>query len=426
MSQITQFFSNSGGGGFLQTLTGNDGLVTVPTAGNINVLGGNNITVTRTATSTETFNVTGTTNHAVQVGNATGSLTSLPLGTAGFVLTSNGAGVDPSFQATAGGGVTSITGDTGPALTGALTLTGGTSGAVFAGSGTTLTESFNFLALPTTTSTNGQIRINGTPVLHAFGTNNIFLGGGAGNFTTTSNTSTCTGQGAGAALTSGVACTAYGYIAAGALQSGSFNALFGDQSGRLITSGNNNTGCGSATLWQLLTGSNNTALGFDAGLSYTGAEASNISIGASVFGTTGESNTLRIGNGTGTGAGQLNASFISGIFGKTVGVITGVPVVIDNTDQLGTVVSSIRFKENVQPLNDSKVLDLQPVSFNYKETGGKSIGLIAEEVEKVIPEMVVYDIDGLPLTVRYLDLPILLLAEIKKLRAELDELKARL
>lgn len=61
------------------------------------VNGGNNITV-NTVGTVATVNVSGTTNHAVQVGNSLGALTSLGIGTTGQLLTSNGAGVDPSFQ----------------------------------------------------------------------------------------------------------------------------------------------------------------------------------------------------------------------------------------------------------------------------------------------------------------------------------------
>lgn len=119
-----RFFSNSGAGGFIQTLTSNDGLPAVPTAGNINLLGGNNITGGLTGVSTITFNLTGTTNHALQVGNAGGSLTSLavagngqiPIGSAGAnpvianitagagIAIANGAGT--ITISTAGGGFT--------------------------------------------------------------------------------------------------------------------------------------------------------------------------------------------------------------------------------------------------------------------------------------------------------------------------------
>lgn len=66
--------------------------------GNITMAGGNNISTTG-AGSTVTFNVSGTTNHFVQIGNASGSLSSISPSTSGFVLTSNGVAADPSFVA---------------------------------------------------------------------------------------------------------------------------------------------------------------------------------------------------------------------------------------------------------------------------------------------------------------------------------------
>ena len=72
--------------------------IATPVANNLNVFGGNNISTTG-AGSTVTVDVTGTTQYAVQVGDATGSLDSLPLGSSGEVLTSNGAGANPTWQA---------------------------------------------------------------------------------------------------------------------------------------------------------------------------------------------------------------------------------------------------------------------------------------------------------------------------------------
>lgn len=81
------------------TLTGDAGGPISPTmAGNITLAGGNNITTTG-AVNTITFDVTGTTQYAIQVGNATGSLDSLGLGTVNQVLTSGGAGTNPSWAA---------------------------------------------------------------------------------------------------------------------------------------------------------------------------------------------------------------------------------------------------------------------------------------------------------------------------------------
>jgi hypothetical protein len=69
------------------------------------------------------------------------SLVTTAVGNAGEVLTSNGVGVAPTFQAAATD-VDSITGDTGGAQTGAITLTGGTTGASFGGAAGTITMTF--------------------------------------------------------------------------------------------------------------------------------------------------------------------------------------------------------------------------------------------------------------------------------------------
>lgn len=89
--------------------------------------------------------------------------------------------------------------------------------------------------------------------------------------------------------------------------------------------------------------------------------------------------------------------------------------------------SSKRFKENITDLelDSTKIYDLKPVSFNWKpERGGKKdFGMIAEEVEKIFPSLVSYDAEGKPFIVRYELLSVLLLNELKKKSAEIDDLK---
>lgn len=106
MSQAGRYFSNSGGGGFIQTLTGNAGGPVPPTAGNINTVGAGNITVTgNPATSTLTATLVGTTNHAIQIGNAAGSLTSLAVAGNGQIPIGS-VGADPVIaNITAGAGI---------------------------------------------------------------------------------------------------------------------------------------------------------------------------------------------------------------------------------------------------------------------------------------------------------------------------------
>jgi len=303
----------------------------------------------------------------------------------------------------------SIAGDSGGALTGnSFTLTGGSSGAVFAGSGTTLTQSFNYLSLPTTTSTNGQIQINGTPVLHTYGNGtNIFVGEGSGNFTLSS-----------------VDCVAVGSGCLTSLTSGTDNIALGLTALAELTTGGANIGIGTESLISLATGNYNTCIGYFSGTGYSGSESSNILIGSQNYGTAGESHTLRIGSGTGTGIGNLNKCFISGITGITV---TGTAVLVSSGNQLGIAVSSQRYKENIQPLEATRILDLQPKRFNYNvgEDRSPQTGLIAEEVYKIMPELVVLDKQGLPQTVKYHELPVLLLLEIQKLNKRIAQLEKR-
>ena len=121
---------------FVQVIDGNTGSAT-PVAGVVNIIGAGNITTTG-AGDTLTITLVGTTNHAVQVGNASGSLTSIGVGTTGQVLTGV-TGADPVFASPAASSI-SITGDSGGAQTGnAFTFTGGTTGLTFAGAADTFT-----------------------------------------------------------------------------------------------------------------------------------------------------------------------------------------------------------------------------------------------------------------------------------------------
>ncbi|MBM3248780.1 MAG: tail fiber domain-containing protein [Candidatus Omnitrophica bacterium] len=90
--------------------------------------------------------------------------------------------------------------------------------------------------------------------------------------------------------------------------------------------------------------------------------------------------------------------------------------------------SSRRYKKDITDLeiDTAKVYDLRPVSFSWKESGIKDFGLIAEEVDKVLPEMVVYDQEGGPDSVKYQQLSVLLLAELKKLKSWADDLEAQI
>jgi hypothetical protein len=184
------------------------------------------------------------------------------------------------------------------------------------------------------------------------------------------------------------------------------------------TNGHDNTAGGFQALLNNVTGSNNIALGARAGVNLTTGN-NNIDIGAP--GVAAEANTIRIGK-----SGTQQKTFIAGISGKTVA--NGVGVIINSSGQLGTVVSSARFKEAIKPMDKTSeaILALKPVTFRYKPDldpdGTPQFGLIAEQVEKVNPDLVGRDEDGKLNTVRYEAVNAMLLNEfLKNHRTDQDQ-----
>src|SRR5262249_11515794 len=128
-------------------------------------------------------------------------------------------------------------------------------------------------------------------------------------------------------------------------------------------------------------------------------------------GFAGESKTIRIGGN------QIN-TYIAGISGATVP--SGVPVIIDTDGHLGTATSSARYKDAIKPMDKASeaILALRPITFRYtKELDPAAIpqfGLVAEEVEKVNPDLVARDEQGKPYSVRYEAVNAMLLNEFLK------------
>jgi hypothetical protein len=211
--------------------------------------------------------------------------------------------------------------------------------------------------------------------------------------------------------------TAYGFFALELNRDGSNNTAVGLQALRLNAHGDNNTCLGNNALLNCK-GSNNTAIGSDAGRNIKSG-GNNICIHN--MGVALESNTIRIGNETHTN------TFIAGINGVTVA--GGVGVVIDTTGHLGTATSSARYKDDIKPMDTASeaILALKPVTFRYKKEldpqGIPQFGLVAEEVEKVNPDLVARDDHGKPYTVRYEAVNAMLLNEFLKERREVQELK---
>ena len=192
-------------------------------------------------------------------------------------------------------------------------------------------------------------------------------------------------------------------------ETGNVNIAIGDLALHSNFTGGGNTAVGNAALSDNQSGNVNIALGYEAGTRTTGDN--NIVIGD--IGVAGESNTLRIGGGGFSG--PQTAAFIAGISGTAV---MGDAVVVDANGQLGTVASSARFKKNIKPMDKTSeaILALKPVSFQYRSDskGTPQFGLIAEEVAKVNPDLVVRNRNGEIYSVRYEAVNAMLLNEFLK------------
>jgi hypothetical protein len=184
------------------------------------------------------------------------------------------------------------------------------------------------------------------------------------------------------------------------------------------TTGAGNTAIGYHALSNNTTGSSNIALGFSAGGNLT-TGTNNIAIGS--LGGVAESNTTRIGT-------AQTRAFIKGISGTAV---TGATVVVNAAGQLGVAPSSAHLKHEIRPMNKASepILELHPVSFCYDQDvdpqGLPQFGLVAEEVEKVNPGLVVHDEQGKPYTVRYDAVNAMLLNEFIKEHQRVKDLEAK-
>ncbi len=185
---------------------------------------------------------------------------------------------------------------------------------------------------------------------------------------------------------------------------GLFNVAVGQGALQANQTGSSNTAIGETALVSA-TGSGNIAIGEKAGVSLT-AGNNNIYVGSS---GASESSTIRIGGGAQT------ATYVAGIYGSQV---TGSAVYVTSAGQLGVLASSERFKTAIAPMGGetNKLQLLRPVTFQLKtdSAGTRQFGLIAEEVAKVYPELVIRDDLGNIQGVRYEELAPMLLNELQK------------
>jgi hypothetical protein len=258
-------------------------------------------------------------------------------------------------------------------------------------------------------------------VFGAYGKGNAFLGF-AGNSTTSGTGNIASGWSAFQSNTTGSGNTASGGQALQSNTTGTFNTGIGNSALRFNTTGNNNTAVGVLSLQNNSSGSYNTALGFDAGPS-AGSLTNATAIGA--YAAVSQSNALVLG-------GQFGSSYA-----VNVGIGTATPsnvftiaqgaghAIADGWD----IYSSRRFKTNIRPLRGAleKVENLQGVSYDRKSDGKSEIGVVAEDVDQVVPEVVsrdpeTHEVQG----VDYSRLTALLIEAVKTQQAEIDQLKGQL
>jgi hypothetical protein len=189
---------------------------------------------------------------------------------------------------------------------------------------------------------------------------------------------------------------------------GSGNTVTGENALFSNTTSGSNTAIGAGALTNNTTGRNNIAVGVEAGINHA-TGSNNIYIGSRGF--LGEDRTIRIGE-------PKRARTFLGI--RDVTVAGGVGAVVDTNGQLGTVVSSERFKDAIKPMHKASeaILALKPVIFRYRHeldpNGIPQFGLVAEDVAKVNFDLVARDAEGKVFTVRYEAVNAMLLNEFLK------------
>jgi hypothetical protein len=205
----------------------------------------------------------------------------------------------------------------------------------------------------------------------------------------------------------------------------SYNTANGSNALYSNTIGYGNTANGDSALFHNTTGFYNTAIGIWALYNNTtGTE----NIGVGPFGLAGynivnASHVIAIGH---PGEDVSDTTWIGNIYGVTTQNATTAPAIVSADGQLGTVASSERFKKDIATMDEASeaILSLRPVTFHYK-TDTKAtpqFGLIAEEVAKVNPALVLPDKEGKPYSVRYDAVNAMLLNEFLKEHQTVQEL----
>jgi hypothetical protein len=272
-------------------------------------------------------------------------------------------------------------------------------------------------ALANDTTGNFNTAVGPALISNTTGSVNTAVGLSTLAFNTAGSSNTATGGNALFNNTTGIQNTATGV-----------NALLSNTTGGL------NTAVGLAANTHNITGNSNTAVGANTFINQTSGDG-NVALGSSAgSGVVTASNVIAIGH---PGADVSATTWIGNVFGVTTVSGTTLPVIVSNTGQLGTVASSERFKKDISTMEKASeaILSFRPVTFHYKTDTQDTpqFGLIAEEVAKVNPALVLPDKEGKPYTVRYDAVNAMLLNEflkehrtVQEQRKEIDALRAEL
>jgi hypothetical protein len=283
-------------------------------------------------------------------------------------------------------------------------------------------------------------------------THNTFIGRGSGYSTTTGGDNVALGSSALYTNAEGTSNTSIGYSSMYYNTSGTNNVALGKDALQNNTTASNNTAIGAAAGFDNATGERCTFIGNGAGENSTVSDNTFVGQNSGSAITSGDANTILgrfsgneggldirtssnhivISDGDGNPRLWFNAS--GNIFAPALGSASTANNDVRYSTANGALyyqTSSARYKENIADLefDTSNLYNLRPVSFDDKTTGERCYGLIAEETFEQIPELVVTrEIDGeaVPDSIPYSMLSVAILNEMKKLKAELEDAKARI
>lgn len=313
-----------------------------------------------------------------------------------------------------------------------------------------------------------QFNLNGTRILSAPGTNNLFAGSAAGQGNTTGAGNSFFGVDSGKANNANFNAF-FGAFSGLANNSGTTNAFFGNAAGSANTSGSNNSFFGQGAGRTNTTGSNNVFIGNNAGNPNTSTQVSN-SVAIGTAAVVEQSNTIVLGTPAHAtiARGKLVAGFPTGstpftpgagwietwsIAGGPDGIFAGNlvlrdflsrptstagPICYSNfsfgstggviLNRCASTFSSVNDKTDVQPFSGGLELvkRLDPVSFKRKTDGMAAVGLNVEDVVEAAPELVIRDEAAMVEKVSVNALTVVLINAVKQQQKQIESQERQL